>query len=153
MINPYLISHRGNVSGRDVNRENSPDYIMEAINQGYHVEIDVWYVFPNGYMLGHDDPVFPVTEAFLTHENLWIHAKTPDTLLRLLPNPKIKCFYHDTADCTIISNGKVWGFPRFSPNKNTIFYLSNPMEIHAPMYTKLYGICCDKVSFFREIFE
>ena len=38
-----LIAHRGNISGIDSERENSPDYIDEAISQGYDVEIDAWY--------------------------------------------------------------------------------------------------------------
>ena len=37
-----LISHRGNLNGRIPERENHPDYIDEAIEAGYDVEIDIW---------------------------------------------------------------------------------------------------------------
>ena len=40
-----FISHRGNISSKNTNRENSPEYIDEAIGQGFDVEIDV-RIFP-----------------------------------------------------------------------------------------------------------
>ena len=39
-----LISHRGNLNGPNEDRENSPYYIMEAIDDGYDVEVDLWWV-------------------------------------------------------------------------------------------------------------
>ena len=36
-----LISHRGNINGRDEDRENHPEYIQEALDRGYDVEIDL----------------------------------------------------------------------------------------------------------------
>ena len=39
-----LISHRGNLEGPNPERENHPDYIYEAIQAGYDVEIDIWFV-------------------------------------------------------------------------------------------------------------
>ena len=39
-----LISHRGNLEGPNPERENHPDYIYGALQAGYDVEIDVWWV-------------------------------------------------------------------------------------------------------------
>ena len=39
-----LISHRGNINGKNTEKENHPSYIDEAIKGEYDVEIDVWYV-------------------------------------------------------------------------------------------------------------
>lgn len=36
-----FIAHRGNTTGPDPKRENSPDYILEALGEGYDVEIDL----------------------------------------------------------------------------------------------------------------
>lgn len=47
-----LISHRGNLMGK-TSYENEPDYIMNAIKEGFDVEIDVWYQ-NNTLYLGHD---------------------------------------------------------------------------------------------------
>ena len=38
-----LIAHRGNIDGPNPERENSPEYIEEALKAGYDVEVDVWY--------------------------------------------------------------------------------------------------------------
>ena len=50
-----LISHRGNISGIDKQSENKPDYILNALNIGYDVEIDIWH-YKNELYLGHDEP-------------------------------------------------------------------------------------------------
>ena len=52
MIKHY-ISHRGNIDGRIINEENSPEYILTALSRGYEVEIDVWFV-DDSFHLGHD---------------------------------------------------------------------------------------------------
>ena len=36
-MNQFLISHRGNLNGKNVDFENHPDYIMAAINKGFDV--------------------------------------------------------------------------------------------------------------------
>ena len=38
-----LISHRGNLKGINPQRENEPLYIVEALEKGFDVEIDVWW--------------------------------------------------------------------------------------------------------------
>ena len=37
----FFISHRGNINGKDINKENKPLYINQALKKGYHVEADV----------------------------------------------------------------------------------------------------------------
>jgi glycerophosphoryl diester phosphodiesterase len=51
-----LIAHRGNLNGKQPERENSPEYIKEALEKGYHVEVDVWLKETNNLFLGHDSP-------------------------------------------------------------------------------------------------
>jgi hypothetical protein len=38
------ISHRGNINGKNIERENSPEYILETLNKGYDVEVDIWII-------------------------------------------------------------------------------------------------------------
>ena len=37
----HLISHRGNINGREPDKENSPQYIQKAIALELEVEVDV----------------------------------------------------------------------------------------------------------------
>ena len=39
-----FISHRGNLEIESPSRENSKDYILEAINCGFNVEVDIWKI-------------------------------------------------------------------------------------------------------------
>ena len=39
-----LISHRGNINGKNPKYENKPEYIWESIRKGYHCEVDVWFI-------------------------------------------------------------------------------------------------------------
>ena len=70
-----LISHRGNISGKDLENENKPDYILNAINLNYNVEIDVWK-YKDKLYLGHDEPLFKFDKNLLNYSSyLWFHAK------------------------------------------------------------------------------
>ena len=41
-MSPILIAHRGNTRGPKPEKENQPEYILQAIQEGFDVEIDVW---------------------------------------------------------------------------------------------------------------
>ena len=76
-----LISHRGNLNGPNKERENHPDYIWEALQAGYEVEIDVWWI-DGKFMLGHDKPQynFPFSLIERYYSKLWIHCKNMEAL-------------------------------------------------------------------------
>lgn len=59
-----IISHRGNLSGHCSINENSPDYIQEALDIGFDVEIDVWF-HEDQLFLGHDSPEYKTSLQFL----------------------------------------------------------------------------------------
>ena len=59
-----FISHRGNLDGLNPDRENSPEYIDEAIKLGFDVEIDV-RTKDGELWLGHDEPQYKVSEMWL----------------------------------------------------------------------------------------
>jgi hypothetical protein len=44
------ISHRGNIDGKKPHLENNPTYIDEAIDLGYDVEIDLWFIDGRVYL-------------------------------------------------------------------------------------------------------
>ena len=64
-----LISHRGNINGSIPERENEPLYIIEALEKGFDVEVDVWWK-DDGFWLGHDEPQYQVKEEFLRQSDL-----------------------------------------------------------------------------------
>ena len=84
------IAHRGNLIGPNPNKENHPNYILEALKQGFDVEVDVWYK-DNRFALGHDKPQYTVDLKFLTNSSLWCHAKNIDALNMML-SYNVNCF-------------------------------------------------------------
>ena len=75
-----LIAHRGNYKGRNIERENSPEYVMEALDAGFYAEIDVWFKNKSFY-LGHDESQYKIDKDFLEDSRLWCHAKNIEALL------------------------------------------------------------------------
>lgn len=58
-----FISHRGNLNGPNKIEENKIEYIEEALNKKFDVEIDLWFVNKN-FFLGHDKPQYKVDKKF-----------------------------------------------------------------------------------------
>lgn len=107
----YLIAHRGNISGINKDRENSPSYILEALDKGFDVEIDV-RSYQNKIYLGHDFPQYQIPLEFLLQhkDKLWCHAKDLKSLELLLKHD-IHCFWHNNDDYTLTSKGIIWAYP------------------------------------------
>lgn len=79
------ISHRGNINGKNTERENSPEYILEALDKGYNVEVDVWFV-DNKWYFGHDEPKYEIDLYNFTlnlNYKLWLHCKNDKALFEI----------------------------------------------------------------------
>ena len=148
-----LIAHRGNINGKVEKLDNSPSYIDSAIEQGYDVEIDVWY-HQHEFWLGHDEPSYEVSLKWLTDrkDSLWIHCKdliSIDMLreLQIRNNVDLNYFFHDEDDCTLTSKGDLWVYPGKQPIKNSIAVIP---EWHQDDVSLCKGICSDNIINFKE---
>ena len=139
-----LISHRGNINGKLPNKENAPYYINEALDLGYHVEVDVrWH--NNCFYLGHDEPTYKVEIKYLQDYRLWCHAKDLESLVEMKKH-NIHCFWHQGDDVTLTSNGYIWAYPGKQPIKESIAVLP---EIHNDDVSQCIGICSDIISNYK----
>lgn len=143
----FLIAHRGNTHGIDRHRENSPKYIQEALDQGYHVEIDVRYI-NNKWFLGHDEPQYEIQFNYLKNDKFWCHAKNLEALDIMLKTPDIHCFWHQTDDYTITSNNIIWAFPGKKITENSIAVLP---ETYYKTLPKCLGVCSDLVYLYKNL--
>jgi len=148
-----LIAHRGNINGKVEKLENSPSYIDFAIEQGYDVEIDVWY-HQHEFWLGHDEPSYEVSLKWLTDrkDSLWIHCKdliSIDMLreLQIRNNVDLNYFFHDEDDCTLTSKGDLWVYPGKQPVKNSIAVMP---EWHRDNTEFCKGICSDNIINYKK---
>lgn len=133
-----IISHRGNINGINRSDENRPDHIQKLL-QYIPVEIDVWLINEKWY-LGHDGPDYSTSLEFLKQKNLWCHAKNLKALEGLLFN-NIRCFWHQTDDYTITSDGFIWTYPDKTVSTNNII-VDLSKDWHLKKYN-CFGICVD----------
>jgi len=137
------ISHRGNISEKNVDKENSPKYIMDAITKGFNVELDVWKI--NGFiLLGHDNAQYKIEHSFFKN-GMWCHAKNLEALNFLLKN-NIHCFWHQEDDYTLTSENYIWVYPNKPLIKNSICVLPENTDYTKEELKQCYAICSDNIK-------
>tara|TARA_B100000900_G_C20361833_1_gene626677 strand:- start:131 stop:586 length:456 start_codon:yes stop_codon:yes gene_type:complete len=145
-----FISHRGNLKGKDLNLENSPQQIEKVIKKGYECETDLWLV-KNELFLGHDNPEYKVTIDWL-HEfkdKLWIHTKNFEALNFLSKsNGDLHYFWHNLDDYTLTSKNYIWTFPEKYISKNSVIVKLDYEENYL-MKNNLFGICSDYIESYK----
>jgi hypothetical protein len=147
----YWIAHRGNRFGPNKNDENKPEYILQALKEGFDVEIDVWYV-SGKWFLGHDKPQYEIDITFLKNKRFWVHCKsstTYDEILRLnlIDNNDIHIFLHDKEPFAITSKNMKWVYPGQELNTNSICVMPECTDVYNENDLKMCkGICSDYVG-------
>ena len=147
-----LISHRGNINGPNSLEENKPEYIDIAINEGYDVEIDIWYnVFDDSFYLGHDETQYIITLYWLAQrmDHLWIHCKNIDALYYFSSKTGgYNYFWHQEDDFALTSKGYIWTYPGKSYTSNSIVVMPEWKDLDWDQLKVMacYGICSDYVS-------
>jgi len=138
------ISHRGNIYGKQPDKENSIVYIEEALKK-YYVEIDVWKK-GECLFLGHDNPKYLVDSEFIytNRKKLLCHAKNIQALT-YLHGRNIHCFWHNEDEYTITSKGLIIALPS-KWNEQTICMLPETYDLKYEEIKNCVGICSDKIG-------
>lgn len=144
-----IISHRGNITGRKIDRENAPSYIDSAISSGYEVEVDIRYI-KGSFWLGHDFAAFEVSDTWIKKRKnlLWFHCKDLESAIALSNvDEKITYFCHANDPYTVISNGFIWVHElSYAVNNKCIIPLLTESSIHDGNLYEAGGICTDFVN-------
>jgi hypothetical protein len=137
-----LISHRGNIDGKNTEKENHPDYINKAISLGYDVEVDLWFIDGRTY-LGHDKPQYEVDDVWLSTraDKLWIHCKNMESL-NWIRSTILHYFWHEEDTLTLTSKQYIWVYPGKQPIIGSIAVMP---EIYNDDISKCLGICSDNI--------
>lgn len=141
----YYIAHRGNTQGPNKELENKPDYIDNALQKGYDVEVDVWVLPDDTIFLGHDKPEHKIYISFLEErkDRLWCHAKNLRAM-EVLSISGFNTFYHDVDDYVFTSKGFIWSNIDRRQTQHTICVMSkdNPKGY--------LGYCSDYIKDIKE---
>jgi len=147
-----LISHRGNLNGKIEEYENYPSYIDSALNQGYDVEVDVWFV-DGDWWLGHDEPQYMSSIHWLEErqDKLWMHCKNVEAVIELDSDNKhyngFNYFWHENDTLTLTSLSFIWVYPGQQPIKGSIAVMP---EIHSDDVSQCMGICSDYIENYKK---
>ena len=147
-----LISHRGNLDGRVVEKENHPNYIDAAIKAGYEGEVDLWEI-DGELFLGHDEPQYPIDFDWLEERSsvLWIHCKNIDALLSCTDDDyslaMLNFFWHEEDTVTLTSFNWIWAYPGKQPIKGSIAVMP---EINNDNISEAGGICSDFIKNYKK---
>lgn len=141
------IAHRGNTNGANPEKENEPYYVKEALDKGFHCEIDVWY--QNGtWYLGHDEPQYGIAFDFLLSDNLWLHCKNIDALARLKTYWRCNAFWHQEDDYTLTTKNYIWCYPG-KPGVESFESIGVIRDLNEDI-SSYSGICSDYVEVYRD---
>jgi len=135
-----LISHRGNVEGKIIEEENKVDYVLNAIDQGFDCEIDIWC--KNKLFLGHDEAQYelPMSFLFSYSDKLWIHCKNLEALEVLSRFKRLNIFWHQEDDFTLTSKGFIWTYPGKQVCSNSVIVSDKASKYKN---SNCFGVCAD----------
>jgi hypothetical protein len=135
------ISNKGNISGRDPKKENTVEYLLQAVQGGYCIKTDLW-VIKGRLVTGNDFPANGIILDRFEKDKLLIQARNLPALLFLLENG-YHCFWRESDDIVLTNKNFVLSFnnsliPKcivMNPEKNIISDWSNYL-----------GLCSDFIS-------
>lgn len=143
-----LISHRGNISGRNPERENTAKYIEEALNLGYWVEVDLWQDACSELFFGHDCYSGEKADKnLLLNPKILAHCKDRFSLDFCWQN-NLNFFFHEKDFLTVSSKGWVIAHSETKPTKNTIHMLPEIKGYSKESLKDCAGVCSDTISFY-----
>jgi hypothetical protein len=147
-----LIAHRGNIDGILREYENRPDYVENALNLGFDVELDV-RIKDGKLFLGHDEPQYKLDIDWLEryHTKLWLHCKDIVVIEKFYEldsrGSHLNFFWHEHDTMTLTSKGFIWAYPGKQPIKNSIAVLP---ELNNDDVSNCYGICTDFIFRYKK---
>jgi len=145
-----LISHRGNIYGKQIDKENKISHIDYARGIGYDVEIDVRECLNGRLFLGHDYADESLPLRYLADPHIWVHlkdSKSIDIIKKLEKRIVIDAnyFIHERDPYTLTSDGHVWVYPGDEIVENCILVITKNHDYDLSD-NRIFGICSDYVG-------
>lgn len=147
-----FIAHRGLMDGPNKETENTPEQIERALQAGFNVEVDVWYV-DGKWFTGHNNARYEVSLDWLKNKNFWLHCKNPEAFEQMTyMSPQLHYFWHAIDEYTLTSANIPWVYPNKYLFKTAVCVLPEDfMDIKDTHKLDVYGICSDYIREIREI--
>lgn len=135
------ISNRGNLAGRDPERENSIGYLHNAVDAGYCIKTDLW-IIKNRTVTGNEFPVHSINLEKFNKDKMLIRARNLPALLFLLENG-YHCFWRESDDVILTNKNFVLSFNNSLIPKSIVM---NPEDNVVSEWSNYLGLCSDFIS-------
>lgn len=146
-----IIAHRGLIEGPNKEIENKPNTIQKALDYGFDVEVDVWFLNDSWY-LGHDGPEYETNIKFLSNQKMWIHCKNLNALSEITSqHVHINCFWHENDKYTLTSKGYIWAYPGQETQSNKSIKVLPELHSSISKVQNCLGICTDYALRYKNI--
>lgn len=146
------ISHRGNIKGPNMDRENRPSYIDAALQLGYDVEVDIRLI-DNEFWLGHDTPDYKISQTWIMKRknNIWFHCKDLYSAQKFIEmDCEIKFFCHSSDSFVLTSTNHIWVHDLdLNLNNTCIVPLLEDTTIEGFKEKNVHAVCLDNISLFE----
>ena len=148
-----IISHRGNLTGKNEELENHPIQIEEILKLGYDVECDIRCIDYKLY-LGHDEPQYEIPLRFLESDRILFHCKNKAALEIFYElHVPAHFFWHEEDQYTLTS----LGYPIIYPGKDIVkrgILMYRPEDQYTQLeIDKLSAVCLDDLESFKKLFQ
>jgi hypothetical protein len=139
---PRWILHRGLKAGPDRTLENREELLRARLEEGWDVEIDVWF-HEGAWWLGHDAPTVLLRDlALLVHPRVWVHCKNLAALIQI--PAEAHCFSHDLDPAVLTSWGWIWCYPGQLPaSARAVYVLPERCGSRFPQLAEGGAVCSD----------
>ena len=144
-----LISNSGNLFGDNHLNENNPEYIINALNMGYDVKIDVWLDKNQNIYLGSDEPKYLIEKKFIIDniKKLWIHCKNIESLYMFLEKiPSANFFWQEFDYFSLTSKKYIWTYPGKMITPFSIMVYLDTLPVGWEKDSGVYGICSNNIG-------
>lgn len=159
-----IISHRGNLHGRDFKKENTVGRVEYCIALGYQVEVDLWVLEPiddSGfrYYLCHDEPKsinrIDLTWLLKNQNYLLTHCKNKEAVEFAMEELDGEWFVHETDRWSRTSESHLICYGKESDiidNDRVILMMPEHHNIKkVAIPNGIYGICTDFVQDYEDL--
>jgi len=104
-----IISHLGNINGRQEDKENTLPYVQKALKAGWHVCVDI--VFHQGsFLMPFKGGFHLAPPAMLSKQRVWCRAHDAETVDALC-NINAHCFLNSESFMSLTSAQFIWTLP------------------------------------------
>lgn len=137
-----IISHLGNIAGRQPKQENRFKYLKAALDAGWHVCADVVF-YQGGFLLPYDGGFNPAPPSFFSNQRVWSRCYNADTLDALC-NIGAHAFMDAEHMPTLTSSQFIWTPANRELSPRSIAYLP---EMAEPTWLDSYepaGLCSNE---------